>query len=965
MKQCTQRNIKFLQRGAFVIALYRMVSKKSLYFSALIFFVRLVVSDVCAQVTLKGKVVDGQSREAVIGAAVVVKGTSKGAATDAEGRFTIQVTRVPVILTVSSIGYKKADYEVKNSDQKIEISLTPDNVFLESIDIEDSRITQKQQEQPLTVESLDLIAIKETPAGNFYDGLGNMKGVDITAASLGFKVINARGFNSTSPVRSLQLIDGVDNQSPGLNFSLGNFLGASELDVKKVELIQGASSSYFGPNAFNGVILMETKSPFEFPGLSALVKVGERALFEGALRWAHKFQNKEGRDVFAYKVNAYYMRARDWEATNYAPATESKAGADNPGGYDAVNRYGDEYLGGKNDWISDTSEFKMYPGLGIVYRDGYREVDLIDYKVENIKTNISLHGMLTPKIEWIGASNFSFGSTVYQGENRFRLKDVQFYQHRLELRQKDKWFLRAYTTHEDAGKSYDAVVTAFLLQNNSKANNKWFNDYSNYYQINFALPGQDVWQLPGFPSPSFVNNPAFVDSALKVLSQYKDSLIQWHQMARAYANSNQGLAGGVGIYPYFPAGSMEFDTAFAGITSRPLGQGGARFFDRSALFHVHGEYQFKIGTLLSLTTGANFRLYAPNSRGTIFADTNSRMIRNYEGGLYAGVEARLGKVKLNMAHRLDKNVNFPLLWSPALSAVFTPRKEHTLRLSLSSAIRNPTLADQYLYYNVGRAILLGNLKGFRNLITIPSFVDYFDHLDTSRLEFMVINPVRPERVWTAELGYRGTLFKKLYVDFSGYYSIYQNFIGFKLGVDAKFVPNNPFPVAFQAYRVSANSADIVHTRGASIQINYYFKKYYAVNGNFTYNELDRRGSTDPLIPAFNTPRFKFNIGVSGRDIRMKIGKARLNNWGFNVNYRWLEGFLFEGSPQFTGRIDSYGMLDAQLNYTYPKAHTTLKIGATNLLNNQVYQVYGGPLIGRLAYLQLQFDMGTWGISKKK
>ncbi|MCX7769407.1 MAG: carboxypeptidase-like regulatory domain-containing protein, partial [Flavobacteriales bacterium] len=69
-----------------------MVSKKSLYFSALIFFVRLVVSDVCAQVTLKGKVVDSQSREAVIGAAVVVKGTSKGAATDAEGRFTIQVT---------------------------------------------------------------------------------------------------------------------------------------------------------------------------------------------------------------------------------------------------------------------------------------------------------------------------------------------------------------------------------------------------------------------------------------------------------------------------------------------------------------------------------------------------------------------------------------------------------------------------------------------------------------------------------------------------------------------------------------------------------------------------------------------------------------------------------------------------------------------------------------------------------
>lgn len=84
----------------------------------------------------------------------------------------------------------------------------------------------------------------------------------MTTASLGFKVINTRGFNSTSPVRSLQIIDGVDNQAPGLNFSLGNFLGSSELDVLKVDIVVGASGAYYGPNAFNGVISMETKSPF-------------------------------------------------------------------------------------------------------------------------------------------------------------------------------------------------------------------------------------------------------------------------------------------------------------------------------------------------------------------------------------------------------------------------------------------------------------------------------------------------------------------------------------------------------------------------------------------------------------------------------------------------------------------------------------------------------------------------------
>ena len=44
---------------------------------------------------------------------------------------------------------------------------------------------------------------------------------------------------------------------------------------------------------------------------------------------------------------------------------------------------------------------------------------------------------------------------------------------------------------------------------------------------------------------------------------------------------------------------------------------------------------------------------------------------------------------------------------------------------------------------------------------------------------------------------------------------------------------------------------------------------------------------DPIIPAFNTPEHKFNISVSGRDI--------FNKFGFNINYKWIEGFIFEGS----------------------------------------------------------------------
>jgi len=71
--------------------------------------------------------------------------------------------------------------------------------------------------------------------------------------------------------------------------------------------------------------------------------------------------------------------------------------------------------------------------------------------------------------------------------------------------------------------------------------------------------------------------------------------------------------------------------------------------------------------------------------------------------------------------------------------------------------------------------------------------------------------------------------------------------------------------------------------------------------------------------------------------------------------------VFEGSPQFTGSIPSYGLMDAQtsLNRVYTrnnkKVNVTYKIGASNVLNNKVYQVFGGPLVGRLAYLSIQVN----------
>ena len=83
---------------------------------------------------------------------------------------------------------------------------------------------------------------------------------------------------------------------------------------------------------------------------------------------------------------------------------------------------------------------------------------------------------------------------------------------------------------------------------------------------------------------------------------------------------------------------------------------------------------------------------------------------------------------------------------------------------------------------------------------------------------------------------------------------------------------------------------------------------------------------------------------------------RLNDFGFNINYKWIQAFTFEGSPQFTGFIPSYDLLDGQINWKVRPLNTTIKIGASNLLNNKQFQAYGGPKIGRLAYMSLTYEL---------
>jgi outer membrane receptor protein involved in Fe transport len=728
-----------------------------------------------------------------------------------------------------------------------------------------------------------------------------------------------------------------------------------------VDLIVGASSAFYGPNAFNGVISMETKNPFLNQGVAASFKMGERNLYEGALRLAGALKNKNGHEWAAAKLNLFYLTADDWEADNYDPVTGSKDGlfypaGQNPGRWDAVNIYGDEYnvlndKSGASWWFKEA-------GMGVFYRTGYKEEELVDYDTRNTKANVALHFRTSPSKtfespELILSSSYGSGTTVYQGDNRFSLRDIKFLQNRIEFRKRDKFFVRVYSTNEDAGNSYDPYATALKMQEYSKTTEEWATAYNNWW-INLNLGNIYSGHMVPLGYPEVGDSAGVYDW----MELYRDSLVVWHQQAEAYTNKKQAGSANT-VKDFLEPGTPEFQHVFDSLTSLKSNgvEGGTKFYDKSALYHAHAEYTFTPTFLDKWVVGANGRMYKPVSEGTIFKDTGDVKITNKEFGVYTGVEKTFGKFKLNAAIRMDKNENFDYIYTPAASVVWNPKENTYLRFSFSSAIRNPTLADQYLYLDVGRATLIGNLEGFDSLITLESFNEYRKALSLSKLRYFNVDPIQPEKAKTLEAGLRTTLFDKVYVDAGYYYTFYDDFIGYNIGLVSKFDPIFPLPIpgTVNVYRVAANSINTVTTQGLALGLNYYFADYYMVSGNYSWNKLNKTFDDDPIIPAFNTPENKFNVGFSGRDLPLQKGRRTGPRWGFNVQYKWIQGFTFEGSPQFSGDIPDYDLLDAQINLLVPKINTTFKIGASNVLNNKQFQTYGGPRIGRMAYLHIVYD----------
>src|SRR5258706_1527829 len=419
--------------------------------------VLLMVSTIAVfgQTTISGTIKDKSTGETLAGVNIIVKGTVAGTISNSDGKFNLKVSQSPPFtLSLSFIGFRTQEVEIKDAATTLDISMEEGTLLGQEVVVSASRVEESILKSPVTIEKMDVLAIKQGASPDFYDGLANMKGVTVTNSSMNFTAVNTRGFAMISNVRFVQLVDGMATHAPILNCPTGSIMGLNELDAESIELVPGAASALYGPNAFNGIMMMKSKSPFDYQGLSMQVKQGVTKSNAGGshpmglytIRYAKAFNNR-----FAFKVDFSWLNATDWLSNDYQtdrnfPESNTKLSSNT--NFDGLNLYGDETQ-------IPLGALTGIPSLGVITRTGFKEEDVLDNRKANTtKADAALHYRISDKVEVFYQYRYGGGNTIYQGSEKYALRDFNQQFHKIEFKG-DNFFVRGYLSATDAGKSYN------------------------------------------------------------------------------------------------------------------------------------------------------------------------------------------------------------------------------------------------------------------------------------------------------------------------------------------------------------------------------------------------------------------------------------------------------------------------------------------------------------------------------
>ncbi|MEN9547558.1 MAG: hypothetical protein RIR12_149 [Bacteroidota bacterium] len=961
-------------------------------------------------VTVNGTIRNETSKETVPAVSVTIKGNSSaGTYTDQDGKFSLKVPSLPVTLIFSSIGYVSQEVSVADAAKAVEVSFKVNNALGQEVVVAATRAPLRILEAPVTVERMSSATIRNVAAPSVYEAITNLKGVDVHTASLTFRTVTTRGFVSSGNTRLNQLVDGMDNQAPGLNFAVSSIVGLTDLDVDNIEILAGASSALYGSGGMNGTVLITSKNPFKYQGLSYNVKQGimhvdgrqrKAAPYNNiSMRWAKVIGSK-----FALRVSGELIRGSDWEAEDYRNKQQigilSKVVGGNRSSdpnYNGINVYGDDnsvnigQLAAVLSSAVNSSVLAQSGGLANLQATANMYFGAIGNPTYPSNAQVAgFVGLFPSAIQpaaqlyapmYLGLTRNYFGNSnnvTRTGYNEDQLVDYNTLNAKLNIgahykitenieaslnsyfgtgttvytganRYSLRGFKMAQHKLEFKGKTW--MVRGYTLQENS--GDSYIGDALGSFINEAWKPSVNTANIPGSWFPQYLL--AFSEGRRQSAGAFSDA--QLHAAARANAEVGR-----------FLPGSTQFNNAAALIRSTPVNRpGGSKFLDKSDLWATEAQLNLSDAAHFSdkveVTLGGGWKQWVLNSQGTIFNDKTGPIRVNEYGG-YVQIKKKLFNdvLTLTASGRYDQQTNFKGRFTPRATATIKVAPENHIRLSYQTAYRFPSNQNQYINLQLGggSSYLIGALPVFQSLYklngarpgyTAASILAYRAGTpgDSSRLVQASFKELKPESMKSYELGYKGIFGKKLLVDAYVYYSQYKDFlVSMAVGqAQADGVGKLPLYSSFSTNNLSynQNSASIIKSLGWGIGLDYKLIQNYVVYGNVFSDEL--RDVPANEVTFFNAPKYRYNIGLRNDNMYKGVG--------FNVVWKWQDNNFYEGTF-VTGTLPYFGWVDAQISFRPVGTKSTFRLGGTNLGNNYYRTGYGSPAVGGLYYVSYGYNL---------
>ena len=423
---------------------------------------------------------------------------------------------------------------------------------------------------------------------------------------------------------------------------------------------------------------------------------------------------------------------------------------------------------------------------------------------------------------------------------------------------------------------------------------------------------------------------------------------------------------------------------------------GNRFKEESKRFNAEAQYNYNFEKLgLYMVASASYQKDDPKTYGTSLADKEQKVEVTQYGGALQLEKTLPADFKLVGAARLDNHSLFGNLFAPKLALV-KGVPGGAIRLTWGKAYAAPIILFQ-------RASVFGLVFG--NGTGVKYIPNGADATNASAIATTVA--LKPEEINTYEIGYKGTISKKLYVDINGYYGKSQNFLSPAIGVSGRAlsVGDIPIPTNTLLFPGIVNGSNVlsgasfstyfnygdVASYGVDLGVNYYFSDIVSIALKYSYfgsditednikNDANRDGFVSSEEKSLNAPNNRFAGTLSFQNLAK--GKVFVN-----LSARWVQQYdLYSGSqigteagegkrgvvaiapgtnpytglPRATSIVKNYNW-GALGDFTTIDITTGYRInemlsvngGVSNLFDVEQKEFVGSPSIGRLFSVEIK------------